>query len=247
MVLAGTGYETDVLVVLDRTVLIIECKSASLSPQGLRGAPDRARKHVKELIAEPAAQSARLEHVISLARGRCPALEVARGLGIDPIEITTVIRISVTLDDLTILVLCKRELKAAGWIPNELELPTTLNIADLACVCGCVAPALAICGLLQAQSTSPENSRRGWLRAGLPRLYLETNSMSDRPKGTGSSLPICPRRLIATTETWKSVIRRETSAKTSCILRRRAATSRDAEAPRVDSNGDRSAKHWKHT
>ncbi len=131
----GTGYETDILVVLDRTVLIIECKSASLSPQGLRGAPDRARKHVKELVAEPAAQSARLEQVIALAReGDVPALEVARGLGIDPAEITTVIRISVTLDDLTILSSAESELKAAGWIPNELELPTTLNLADLACV-----------------------------------------------------------------------------------------------------------------
>ena len=131
----GTGYETDVLVVLDRTVLIVECKSASLSPQGLRGAPERARRHVRELVAEPAVQSARLARVIELGReGDATALEVARELGIEPAEITTTVRISVTLDDLTILSAAEGELKAAGWIANDLELPTTLNIADLACV-----------------------------------------------------------------------------------------------------------------
>lgn len=131
----GRGYETDVLVVLDRTVVIIECKSASLSPQGLRGAPDRVRRHVGDLVVEPSVQSARLASIITLGRkGDAAALKVTRLLGIEPAEINTIIRISVTLDDLTALSSAEVELKAAGWIPDDLELPTTLNIADLACV-----------------------------------------------------------------------------------------------------------------
>lgn len=131
----GGDFETDVLAVLDRTVLIAECKSASLTPQGLRGAPDRVRRHVVDLIADPAIQSSRLESVISRARGGDQdALGVARGLGLNPVEVDTVVRISVTLDDLTVLASAERELKAAGWVPEMLELATTLNIADLACV-----------------------------------------------------------------------------------------------------------------
>ncbi|MVT63582.1 hypothetical protein GPL21_00440 [Bradyrhizobium pachyrhizi] len=131
----GGDFETDVLAVLDRTVLIAECKSASLTPQGLRGAPERVRRHVVDLIADPAIQSSRLESVITRARGGDQnALAVARGLGLDPAEVDTVIRISVTLDDLTVLASAERELKAAGWVHEELELATTLNIADLICV-----------------------------------------------------------------------------------------------------------------
>ncbi|CAN7699823.1 hypothetical protein [Mesorhizobium sp. LjRoot246] len=131
----GQDFETDVLAVLDRTVLIAECKSAALTPQGLRGAPDRVRHHVVDLIAGPAVQSSRLENVITRARGGDhSALAVARSLGIDPAEIDTVIRISVTLDDLTVLASAERELKAAGWVSEQLELAPTLNIADLTCV-----------------------------------------------------------------------------------------------------------------
>ncbi len=131
----GERFETDVLAVIDRTVLIVECKSASLTPQGLRGAPERVRRHVVDLIADPAIQSSRLESVITRARGGDrDALAVACDLGLDPAEIDTVIRISVTLDDLTVLASAERELKAAGWVPKELELATTLNITDLICV-----------------------------------------------------------------------------------------------------------------
>lgn len=129
------GYETDVLVLIDRTVLIIESKSATLSPQGLRGAPDRARRHVRDLIADPSIQSARLEDLLVTAlEGDENALATARGLGLEPADIDEVIRISVTLDDLSVLSSAEGDLKAAGWIPAGLELATTLNLADLACV-----------------------------------------------------------------------------------------------------------------
>jgi len=129
------NFETDVLAILDRTVVIVECKSASLSPQGLRGAPERVRRHVIDLIADPSIQSSRLEGVIARAcGGDQDALAIAHGLGLDPAEVDTIIRISVTLDDLTVLASAERQLKAAGWIPEGLELATTLNIADLACV-----------------------------------------------------------------------------------------------------------------
>lgn len=128
-------YETDILVLLDRTVLIVESKSATLSAQGLRGAPDRVRRHIRELIVDPSIQSARLEALIAKARdGDMAALVIVRELGLEPENINQVIRLSVTLDDLSILSSAESELKTAGWIPTDLELAATLNLADLACI-----------------------------------------------------------------------------------------------------------------
>lgn len=129
------GYETDILVQLDRALLIVEAKSAALTPQGLRGAPDRVRRHVQELIVNPSEQSARLAGIIAAAKeGDAPALAVTTSLGLEPAKLDTVIRISVTLDDLSILASSERELKGAGWVDPGIPLATTLNVADLACV-----------------------------------------------------------------------------------------------------------------
>lgn len=107
----------------------------TLTAQGLRGAPDRARRHIKDLIADPSVQSARLETLIATAGGGdAAALATVRDLGLEPEDIDEVIRISVTLDDLSVLSSAESELKAAGWIPTNLELATTLNLADLACI-----------------------------------------------------------------------------------------------------------------
>lgn len=131
----GVSYESDVLVRLDRSLIIAECKSGALSPQGLRGAAERAKRHVEELIVDPSVQSARLQRILEAGRqGNEEALAAARGLGLEPEEIDTVIRLTVTLDDLSVLASADGELKAAGWAPPDLELATTVNLADLACV-----------------------------------------------------------------------------------------------------------------
>lgn len=128
-------YETDVLLVLDRTVLIVEAKSAALSAQGLRGAPDRVKRHVQELLVEPAVQSQRLAQVIDAAQGGdAVSQRILTPLGINAGAIDQVIRLSVTLDDFSILATCEAELKDAGWVPAALTLAPTLNLTDLGCV-----------------------------------------------------------------------------------------------------------------
>lgn len=128
-------YETDVLLILDRTVLIVEAKSAALSVQGLRGAPERIKRHVQELLVEPAVQSNRLAQLIDAARGGDAAcLRTLNPLGIDAATVDQVIRLSVTLEDLSVLASCEAELKEAGWVSANLVLAPTLNLTDLGCV-----------------------------------------------------------------------------------------------------------------
>lgn len=133
----GILYETDLIAVVDRVVLIAEAKSGALTPSGLRGAPDSVRKHVQSLIVDPAVQSARLRDILVAARdGKEDAVAVTEGLGLGmpPARIDTIIRVSVTLDDFSALACAQADLKRAGLVPGDVDLPLTMGIADL-CTC----------------------------------------------------------------------------------------------------------------
>ena len=125
-------FENDCIAAIDRLVVIVEAKSNHLTPAGLRGAPDRLKRHVEELVLEPSIQSARLEKLIADAKGGDEgAGEAVRGLGLDVSKVDQVIRLSVTLDDLSALHSAETEFKQLGWIPDDHELAPTVSIADL--------------------------------------------------------------------------------------------------------------------
>ncbi|AHY52441.1 hypothetical protein [Bradyrhizobium japonicum] len=133
--LGDQGFETDVLIVIDRTVLAVEAKANRLTPEGLRGAPARVKRHVQEMVLDPSIQSERLANVIARAQaGDEASIAIAAGLGIDPASVDRVIRLSVTLDDLSVLSSAEAEFKKVGWVPQEHELAPTLLIADLICI-----------------------------------------------------------------------------------------------------------------
>lgn len=131
----GQRFETDAIVVLDRSVLIAEAKSHRLTPQGLRGAPDRVKRHIQDLVYDPSLQSARLENLIIAAReGDTKADTLVRGLGINPSQADNIVRLSITLDDLSVLSSLERNLKEVGWIPSDHQLAPTIGLADLICI-----------------------------------------------------------------------------------------------------------------
>ena len=128
-------YETDVLVVQDRIVLIAEAKSHRLTPEGLRGAPKRVKRHIDDLVVSPSLQSARLEGLIEDAKqGDQTALGIIKELGIDPGKVDRVIRLSVTLDDLSVLSAAEQDFKKIGWLPADHMLAPTILITDLGCI-----------------------------------------------------------------------------------------------------------------
>lgn len=128
-------YETDLLVVQDRVVLIGEAKSHRLTPEGLRGAPKRIKRHIKDLVIAPSLQSFRLEKLIDEAkRGDENSLEIVQGLGIDPKIVDRVIRFSATLDDLSVLSAAEPNFKKLGWLPEDHKLAPAILISDLSCI-----------------------------------------------------------------------------------------------------------------
>lgn len=128
-------FETDVLLTIDRTIVIAEAKSARLTQEGLRGAPDRVKRHVTDLVLAPSIQSERLAKLIDDAKsGDAAAMAVATKLELAPDKIDRVIRLSVTLDDMSVLTSAEVELKEAGWVPPDHDLAPALLISDLGCV-----------------------------------------------------------------------------------------------------------------
>jgi hypothetical protein len=125
-------FETDVLAVIDRTVVVAEAKSNRLTPEGLRGAPARVKRHIQEMVLAPSIQSERLANLIADARrGDATALATVTGLGIEPDKVDRVIRLSVTLYDFSVLTSAEGELKKVGWVPADHDLAPTILIADL--------------------------------------------------------------------------------------------------------------------
>ncbi|WP_443749463.1 hypothetical protein [Asticcacaulis solisilvae] len=128
-------FETDLFVVLDQVAVIVEAKSSALSAAGLRGAPDRMKRHIQELVTAPSEQSARLvDLVVRAQKGDAEAVRILAPFGTDFRRIQTIVRLSVTLEDFSVLSSSEIELKRAGLIPEGLKLAPTLNVADLTCV-----------------------------------------------------------------------------------------------------------------
>lgn len=131
----GQQFETDAIVIVDKTLIIAEAKSHRITPQGLRGAPERLKRHLVDLVINPSIQSDRLAKLTIAARaGDTDSQPILVGLGIDAGIIDTIIRISVTLDDLSILSVAEEDLTCAGWMPAGHSLAPSLHIADLICI-----------------------------------------------------------------------------------------------------------------
>ena len=131
----GQQFETDLIAVIDRVVVIAEAKSNRLTPSGLRGAPERVKRHVCDIVVKPSLQSKRLEEVIAAARdGDKEARTILAGIGIDAQKADCVIRLSVSLYDLSVLSSSEKELKKIGWVPEDHDLAPSILISNLQCV-----------------------------------------------------------------------------------------------------------------
>jgi len=128
-------FETDIIAVVDKTVFLAEAKSHRLTPQGLRGAPDRLKRHLNEMVIAPSIQSERLAgHIVAARAGDSDNLVITQSLGLDAEKVDQIIRISLTLDDLSVLSSSEEELAKVGLIPDGHSLAPAMHIADLCCI-----------------------------------------------------------------------------------------------------------------
>lgn len=124
-------FENDLMVLVDSHLIIVEAKSGSISWPALRGAPDRAKKHVEELLMAPSKQSLRLMERVQRAIAEpdiASSLLPAFPLSIDRVK--NVLRLSVTLEDFAVVQTNLRLAREAGWTADHPLAPCIL-LADL--------------------------------------------------------------------------------------------------------------------
>lgn len=125
-------YENDLMVRVDSHLILVEAKSHSISWPALRGAPDRARKHVKEILLDPSIQSLRLATRVTQAladKDNRESLLPRFPVSLD--QVRTVLRLSVTLEDFATLQTTLHHAKKANWIPSDHPIAPCILLADL--------------------------------------------------------------------------------------------------------------------
>lgn len=129
-------YETDIVAVIDRAMIIIEAKSGAISDPALRGAPDRARRHVRELVIAPSIQSERFQKFVEAAQqGDETARTTLKTRHLWPLEIERFVRLSITLEDFSMVASAEQELKNVGWVENDRALAVNMTAADFEVAC----------------------------------------------------------------------------------------------------------------
>jgi hypothetical protein len=129
---AGKEYENDLLIKIDSHLILGEAKSGAVSWPALRGAPERAKRHVEELLLEPSNQSLRLASRINeVIANPAVAEAVLPNFPFDLKMIKTVLRLSVTLEDFGVLQSQLHTIKPTGWIPENHPLAPCMLLADL--------------------------------------------------------------------------------------------------------------------
>ncbi|EMG12338.1 hypothetical protein LEP1GSC151_0556, partial [Leptospira interrogans serovar Grippotyphosa str. LT2186] len=127
----GRIFETDLITFIDSYAIIIEAKSHKISQIALRGAPDRIKRQINELIINPSIQSKRLEgHLNYLILNPDVDDELRLKLPVDLNNIKKILRLSVSLENFAGLQSIIGSLKGTGWIPESFELCPTLSLAD---------------------------------------------------------------------------------------------------------------------
>lgn len=121
-------FENDFLIKIDSSLFIIEAKSHEITWPALRGAEERIKRHVQEILYEPSVQSKRLEDKILQ---HLSGVSELNGFPFEINEIKSVNRLSVTLDDFATLQTMVHQFQSVGWIPDDHQIAPCILYSDL--------------------------------------------------------------------------------------------------------------------
>ncbi|MGZ0709104.1 hypothetical protein ACWPKO_12295 [Coraliomargarita sp. W4R53] len=125
-------YETDLVVHLDRTIFIVECKSGKLSAPAKRGSVKRLVRNLKDLITDSLEQSQRLSALILNSDQPVKIIDkIGSRAQFSSENIDRVIRLHVTLDYLGPISCALRNLSATGLIDSKTSSAPLMPLVDL--------------------------------------------------------------------------------------------------------------------
>ncbi|WP_299735692.1 hypothetical protein [uncultured Endozoicomonas sp.] len=126
----NTEYETDLITFIDSQAIIIEAKSHRISKPALRGAPNRIKRHLTEILVDPSIQSVRLKDELDKARLNKSSNEWDQKLPVNIHEIHNIIRVSVSLENFASLQASLDSFEKTGWLPHDFQACPSMTLAD---------------------------------------------------------------------------------------------------------------------
>jgi hypothetical protein len=159
----GVQYETDLIAFIDSYAIIIEAKAHKISNVALRGAPDRIKRHLNDILIEPGIQSHRFELKLKELRDTKNQNDpLIAKLPVDINSINRVIRVSVSLEYFASLQANLKVFEDTGWIPDEYIPCPSMSIADFETLFDFLEhPVQIIHYLLRRAEIEPSYSIRG--------------------------------------------------------------------------------------
>lgn len=159
----GVQYETDLVAFIDSYAIIIEAKAHKISNVALRGAPDRIKRHLNDILIQPGIQSHRFELKLKELRDQKNQNDpLIAKLPVDINSINKVIRVSVSLEYFASLQANLKLFEDTGWIPDEYIPCPSMNIADFETLFDFLEhPVQIIHYLLRRTEIEPNYSIRG--------------------------------------------------------------------------------------
>ena len=131
------GYENDILVKVDDTLLIVEAKSGGIKPEARRGADLSLKEVTRKLFFNPCRQSERLENTIMNFQDnedKKNLKKLSKKLGVVISDVREVIRLNVTLKDLPYIQSNTKRLLEIFDYDISVACPT-MSLSDFISVC----------------------------------------------------------------------------------------------------------------
>lgn len=175
----GLWYETDGLLAIDTSAIVVEAKAGSLTPPSRRAAPKRMQADLGKLLGDGASQAERLQMIVA----ECDTLKVRRDgvvLEIDVSGIRHVFAVVVTLEDLGPFAIALWELQGAEIIAGHRSLPWAVSLHDLEIICDLVEmPAQLIHYMIRRRTLNTLQRFRASDELDLWMYYLDTGLYED--------------------------------------------------------------------
>lgn len=169
-----TTWESDVVAIIDKTVLIFEAKSAKLSAPARRGALRSLKDALNELIVAPSEQSLRLKQRILGASGTLSFTTRQGPLILQAKDVRDIVRVNIVHDAVGPLSSHWPQLKQVGFVPEDADIAPTMSVFDLEAVFELVPREVERCHYLSRRAELERNATYTADELDLLALYSRT-------------------------------------------------------------------------
>jgi hypothetical protein len=186
----GKGWESDVVAVIDKTVLVFEAKSGRFSPPARRGAPERLKADLQKLVVEGSVQSERFRDQVTSADAPVIFEAVEGPLTLDPKEVRQITRVTVVFDSLGSLSAHWPQLLSAELLPAGVDLAPTMSIFELETIFEVLTLELERCHYLHRRDQFEKNAKYTADELDLLAFYVDCQFNVGEAEYDGTPFPL---------------------------------------------------------